>query len=99
MAAKVKWLRPALNDLKRTIDYIALESPVNAKKINTDIFARTDKLESFPRRGSRFGRFQPGREVRQLYVYSWRILYDVSDDEIRILRVIHMSQDLDSIEI
>jgi toxin ParE1/3/4 len=99
MAARLKWLRPALNDLSQTLDFISLESPGNAKKINTQIFERANKLKAFPRQGSRFGSFQPNREIRQIYVYSWRVVYEFIENEVHILRIIHMSQDLEKIVI
>ena len=99
MAQKVIWSKTAISDLEKNAEYIALENPFYADKVTAEIYEKGEKLSYFPRQGSTFGRFKFGREFRQVYVYSWRIFYEVFEDKVRISRVVHMSQDLNGIEI
>ena len=99
MAQNVIWSEAAISDLEKTAEYIALESPFYADKVTAEIYEKGEKLSHFPRQGSIFGQFKFGREIRQVCVYSWRILYEVFEDKVRISRIIHTSQDLGNIEI
>jgi toxin ParE1/3/4 len=99
MDSRVIWLRQSVIELNRNIDFVAVESPQNAKKVAAEIYARVAKLKDFPRQGSLYLKRISQREIRQIYVYRWRIIYELNAEEIQILRVIHMSQNLDDIEL
>jgi toxin ParE1/3/4 len=99
MAHQIIWSDSSIADIEKAAAYIALDSPFYAGKVTTEIYEKGENLGYFPRQGSKFGRFQSGREIRQVYVYSWRILYEVFENQVRISRVVHMSQDLEKIEL
>ena len=94
----VKWTYPAKQDLKSIYDYIAKESKFYAKKVADEIFEKSVGLESFP---------QLGREVpelgdpniRELIVYSYRLIYEIQASEIKILALIHGKRDFFSLKI
>lgn len=89
----VIWSEPAKTDLRAIHDFIAHDSPHYAKKVTQDIAARTNILNELPR----MGRVVPelGNEViRELSLYSYRILYEIKNQGIFVLAVIHMRRDL-----
>lgn len=47
----VKWSRRARNDLKSIYDYIAEDSPTNAKKTINTMLSKMEPLAELPNRG------------------------------------------------
>nr|VFJ91967.1 MAG: Plasmid stabilization system protein ParE [Candidatus Kentron sp. LFY] len=88
----VIWSLPARNDLKAIHDYIAKDSPFYAKKTVQDIREKTDALDELPCKGRKVPELNEDA-VRELGLYSYRILYEIeSDDLIEVLAVIHKRQ-------
>jgi len=79
-------------DLKQIHDYIANDSRYYAKKVVQTIAERTEELMAFPQ----IGRMVPeidNPNIRELFVYSYRLIYEISSDGIEILAVIHGKRD------
>jgi addiction module RelE/StbE family toxin len=92
----VVWTGPARRDLRQIHDYIAKDSKYYAKKVAAELREATDKLVSHPM----IGRVVPesdNENVRELFLYSYRIIYQVIAKNVRILAVIHQKQDIPSI--
>lgn len=88
----VRLSEPAKRDLKQIHDYIAKDSKFYAKKVTQSIVEKTETLEEFPK----IGRVVPeigDENVRELFVYSYRLIYEVSPDGIKILAIIHGERD------
>lgn len=88
----VEWSKPAKRDLKQIHDYIAKDSKHYAKKVVQTVVEKTEKLEDYPE----MGRIVPeidDANVRELFVYSYRLIYEISPDGIEILAVIHGKRD------
>ena len=88
----VNWSASAKRDLKQIHDYIAKDSKYYAKKVAQNIVAATEELVEFPKTG----RIVPeiGEiNVRELFVYSYRLIYEISTDRIKILAIIHGKRD------
>jgi toxin ParE1/3/4 len=88
----VIWSKPAKKDLRNIHDYIASDSKFYAKKIVQDIIQKSESLNSFPI----IGRMVPELEdhdIRELMVYSYRLIYKVTSSRIEILALIHGKQD------
>ena len=88
----VIWSIPAKQDLKKIYDYIARDSKYYAEKVSQDILERSDKLNEFPE----IGRIVPeiGEvNIREVIVYSYRLIYEISSDKIEVLALIHCKQD------
>jgi toxin ParE1/3/4 len=88
----VKWSRPARIDLKQIHDYIAKDSRYYAKKVVQTIIEKTEELIDFPK----IGRIVPEIDdpnIRELFVYSYRLLDEITPDGIEILAVIHDRRD------
>jgi plasmid stabilization system protein ParE len=89
----IRWTAPAKEHLRRLHDTIALDSPFYAKKVTQSIVEKSGRLELFPRSG----RVVPELDdetLREILVYSYRLIYSILDDEVLILALVHTKQDL-----
>lgn len=92
----VTWRPIAEADLENIIDYIAQDSPANAKKFGKELRDKTRQLAEFPGTG-RSGR--PGLPdwLRELVAHkNYIIFYRVLDESrtVEILRVKHAAQQM-----
>ncbi len=88
----VKWSNPAKNDLKQIYDYIAKDSKHYAKKVSLDIVESTEKLNEF----ANIGRVVPeigNSNTRELLIYSYRLIYEVTLKGIEVIAIIHGKRD------
>jgi toxin ParE1/3/4 len=88
----VIWSVPARNDLKKIHDYIANDSKYYAQNVIQEIVAKTETLTDFPE----IGRVVPeisDQNIRELLVYSYRLVYEISARGIEILTIIHGRRD------
>ena len=93
MARTVAWTELAWDDLERTVDYIAQDSPTYAASFARQIWKLAQSLDEFPERG----RIVPelgDSNVRELLPSSYRLLYEIREDAIYILGLIHGARDL-----
>lgn len=87
------WTDPAKADLRSIHDFIAHDSTHYAKKVTQDIVAKTDVLDELPRVGPVVPEL--GSEaIRELSLYSYRILYEVKNPGVFVLAVIHKRREL-----
>ena len=89
---RVTWTRGARDGLDSVIAYIAEESPQAASQVLDVVLGVAESLDRLSERG----RVVPeiaNRAVREVFVYSYRLLYEVSDDEVRILGFLHGARD------
>ena len=92
----VKWSVPARNDLKQIHDYIAKDSKFYAQNVIQEIVAKTETLTELPE----IGRIVPeisDQNIRELIVYSYRLIYEMSGAGVEILAIIHGRRDFNSI--
>ena len=91
----VKWSVPAKNDLKQIHDYIAKDSKYYAQNVVQEIVAKTETLTDSPE----IGRVVPeisDQNIRELIIYSYRLIYEISKTGIEILAIIHGRRDFNS---
>ena len=88
----VRWSLPAKADLKQIHDYIAMDSRYYAKKVAQTIVEKTEDLSAFPERGRIVPEIGDAR-VREIFVYSYRLIYEIAPGGIEILGVIHSKRD------
>ena len=88
---KVKWSNQSLDDLKEICNYIAVDSPYYAKICNDRIFEMVEHLKNFPEMGTLLKESED-KNVKQLIYKSYRIIYQITDDFIEILTIIHGSR-------
>jgi toxin ParE1/3/4 len=86
------WSKPARDDLKAIHDYIARDSKRYAMRVAQDIRDKVSILTEFPHVGISVAEI--GEEpVRELAIYSYRIIYEVTPNIIYIHGVIHKRRD------
>lgn len=84
----VIWSEPAKADLKHIHDHIAEDSKHYAKKVVHDIREKTNVLDTLPRGGKMVPEIG-NPDIRELHIYSYRIMYEVKDKHCDIFAVIH----------
>jgi len=94
----VIWSEPAKTDLRSIHDFIAQDSRYYAKKVTQDIREKTDILEELPKAGKKVPELNDD-EVRELTLYSYRIIYEIKSQDVFILAVVHRRRDLKAVDI
>ncbi len=96
MAYKVNWSLEAIEDLQSIADYIAKDSRIYAQSVISKVFDVSRSLASQPL----IGRIVPEiglAEIRERFVYSYRLIYQIEDNKILIVAVIHGKRLIDNI--
>ena len=89
----VIWSIPAKHDLKKINDYIAEDSKYYALKVSQEFLAKSEALLNFPE----MGRIVPeicDPKIRELIIYSYRLIYEISSNRIEVLAIIHSKQNI-----
>ncbi len=89
----VIWAQQAVVDLRSIHDFIARDSRYYAKKVVHDIREIVDELNGLPK----MGRIVPElneEDVRELLLYSYRIIYEIKNEVIFVLAVVHQRRNL-----
>jgi toxin ParE1/3/4 len=88
MAYSVVWSPNALDDVDEIAAYIARDSPTYAAAVVEKILDITRNLQKFPL----LGRIVPEsneESIRERFVYSYRLIYQVQQETITIIAVVH----------
>ncbi len=88
MAHRIVWSKRAAQDLDSITEYIATDSPAYAGIVLKNIVNQTRILARFPQAGRKVPEFDD-ENIRELIVYSYRIIYRLERDEALIVAVIH----------
>ncbi|NGO54768.1 type II toxin-antitoxin system RelE/ParE family toxin [Allomesorhizobium camelthorni] len=91
MAAEVRWLDQAKDDLGEILDYIAAENPQAGGRYVAGLYAACDRLATFPMSGRRFN-----DEFRVLIFRNHLVFhqYDEAADIVSIVMVLDGRRDL-----
>lgn len=85
--AQIIWTEPALQDLDRIAEYIALDKLAAAKDLVRQVFARVDKLGQFPQSGRKPPELPRSSRYREVIVGPCRIFYRPEKTKVFILYV------------
>lgn len=94
MAFRLVWSPEALEDIKSIAEYIERDSLFYAKAVVEKIFKSMENLKEFPK----MGRIVPELEkedIRELIVYSYRLVYQIQENQILVIAVIHGKRKFD----
>ena len=91
----VIWSGPAKSDLRAIFDFIAQNSKFYAKKVLHEIVERAEVLETLPRSG-RIVQELSNPDIREIGVYSYRIIYEIRNVDTFILAVVHRRREIQS---
>lgn len=94
----VKWTDHAKAQLHHIYQYISQDSPFYAKWVTKALVKKTIGLDVLPRKGRKVPELNEDA-VRELSLYSYRIIYELKAGHIEVLAVIHKRQDLQGEEI
>lgn len=97
MDKTVIWTQEALDDIDSIAEYISRDSLYYAQKLVENLFELGDSLLDQPEAGRIVPELQDPH-VRERFIYSYRVVYELKDEAIYILGVIHGKRLLESIE-
>jgi len=88
MDFRIPWSPTALDDVEAIAEYINRDSPAYTRAVVNKILDTTRMLEAFPNAG----RIVPeldDKKIREHFVYSYRIIYRIQNNEVLIVAVVH----------
>ncbi|MBI2202529.1 MAG: type II toxin-antitoxin system RelE/ParE family toxin [Candidatus Rokubacteria bacterium] len=88
MAREVVWTEPAWEDLEAAAEYIARDSEAYAAVFVEDMKAAAASLSDMAGRGQIVPEIGDA-SIRELLVRPYRLVYQLSEEQVRILAVIH----------
>ena len=88
MAHRVVWSQRALRDIEGIAEYIAEDSRAYASAVVRKIVSQTRLLARFPRSGRVVPEFDD-EHIREVFTYSYRVIYRVSKNEVTVAAVVH----------
>lgn len=88
MDNKIIWSEHSVSDLEYIHGYISQDSVRYANTVITRIIQSIKNLTQFPNSGRIVPEFR-NQKIRELLVYNYRIIYQLSDSQIIILSIIH----------
>ena len=94
----VIWAAPAKTDLRIIHDFITSDSKYYAKKVVWDIVEKTSILEKYPRSGRKVPEIDD-ENIREIFIYSYRIFYEIKSDVVYVIGIIHGKRDFTSTEV
>lgn len=91
---KIIWSDKAKYALKKHYEHIKEDSLLAAKRVKNEIIKSTKNLNSYPEK-YQLDEFYPDNpgNIRRYFKWSYRIVYEINEDTIDILNVLHTSQE------
>jgi len=94
----IVWHEVAIRRLQSIHEYIAQDSKANAKKVVIKIKDLVNTLNVFPEKYSKVQEIDSNLgNFRSVPIYSYRIIYEITDSSIIILDIFHTSQNPEKI--
>jgi plasmid stabilization system protein ParE len=85
------------NDLTRIIEYIAADSPANAKKILKTIKSKSSELQQSPKRRRVLPELkeQGITQYNEIIIPPWRLIYRIASDSVYIVSIIDSKRNVE----
>jgi len=93
---RVSWSPEAVDDVEAIATYIAKDSPYYASAVVKKILTTGAALDQFPHIGSIVPEISDPA-IRERFIYSYRIIYRVLENNVLIVAVIHSKRLLDPV--
>lgn len=96
MDVEVEWSPEAIEDLEEIAEYIIRDSEYYAQSVVTEMLAVSRDIGEFPF----IGRIVPeigDENIRERFVYSYRLIYRIESKRILIIAVIHGKRPMENI--
>jgi addiction module RelE/StbE family toxin len=97
MEYRVTWSPEAVEDLESIAEYIERDSLFYAQSVVSQILSVSRKIKEFPL----IGRVLPeigDENIRERFIYSYRLVYKIEKERILIVAVIHGKRLIENIE-
>ncbi|MEW6742936.1 MAG: type II toxin-antitoxin system RelE/ParE family toxin [Planctomycetota bacterium] len=91
---RVVWTPRARDGLEKALEYVAKDSPRAAEKILEVVLGTAHSLTHLSDRGRVVPELRVAT-IREVFVFSYRLIYEVREDEVRILAFLHGARDFD----
>jgi addiction module RelE/StbE family toxin len=89
---KVVWTATAKKSLREIYDYILLDSPMAARRVRDELISAANQLAEYPEKYQHDEyHVSESRNIRRFFKWSYRIVYEIRENQIIILAVIHTS--------
>jgi toxin ParE1/3/4 len=88
VAHRIAWTESALQELEAAADYIARDSQRYASALVEEALSSGRSLQRFPTRGRVVPELS-NDAVRELFVKSYRLIYEIRGSQVLILAFIH----------
>ena len=88
MAFKLEWSEEALEDIESIATYIEKDSPTYAKSVVSKFFEKAEILQEFSELGRKVPEFNDS-SIREIFVYSYRLIYKLNKEKILIVAIVH----------
>lgn len=97
MAIQLEWSNEALEDIESIATYIEKDSPIYAKSVVSKFFEKAEIIKDFVQ----LGRIVPelnDSNMREIFVYSYRLIYKIDSNAVLFVAVIHGKRLLENYE-
>lgn len=88
MVKSIIWSEQSLDDIKNIAEFISRDSQYHAQRVIEQIIDIVELISHQPQ----IGRIVPELEqpnIREQFIYSYRIIYEIKEESINVLTVIH----------
>ncbi|MDF2373942.1 MAG: type II toxin-antitoxin system RelE/ParE family toxin [Rhizobiaceae bacterium] len=97
MAYQVVWSPEAFKDIDEIVGFIAKDSPFYAQVVVEKIIDASRSLDESPQRGRIVPEISDPSH-REIFIHSYRLIYEIEAETVSILAMIHGKRLLSSIE-
>ncbi|MCF6257273.1 MAG: type II toxin-antitoxin system RelE/ParE family toxin [Gammaproteobacteria bacterium] len=88
MAESIIWSQEALDDIDGIAEFISRDSLHYAQQVVERLFELGDAIVEHPKAGRIVPEFE-NADIRERFLYSYRLIYEIRASEICVLAVIH----------
>lgn len=96
MDYQIRWSPEAVEDIEEIAAYIHKDSPLYAQKVVEELIAASRRLMQLPLRGRKVPELTSTH--RECFIYSYRLIYRVENNDVLVVAVIHGKRLLESVE-
>lgn len=89
MNYKIIITKNAQDNLEEIVNYIKLDSKSRAQSWLKIVKEKIKSLKSNPRRGRKVPEYEGEKEIREIILGSYRIIYEIDDSQVYVLYVYH----------
>ncbi len=96
MVKSIIWSEESIQDIDSIAEFISRDSAHHAQRVVGEIFNIAETLLSHPEMGRIVPELRQS-DTREHFIYSYRIIYEIKEEQLHILAMIHGSRLLENI--